>query len=168
MGLVPLASRAFKRTVVSTWLMNAPQHSPEDLINELIEAREGSLESFRAAVAARETPPYLSSSNQHVTWCCPTDDLTSRFEQGMTGLQLLAALGTTWNDAEVIELLYPASAVEAFYKPSVVAAGANHRFRYTSREEEYGLTVGGIREMIHPPLKVVDALSEGAGLRQWP
>jgi hypothetical protein len=167
MGLVPLASRAFKRTDVSNWLMNA-RHSPEDLINELIEARDGSLENFRAAVAARETPPYLGSSNQHVTWCCPTDDLSSRFEQGMTGLQLLAALGTTWKDAEVIELLYPASTAEAFYKPCAVAAGANPLFRYTSPEEEYGLTVGGIREMIHAPLKVVDALGEGAALRQWP
>src|SRR5207248_1362693 len=127
---------------------------------------DGSLETFRAAVAARPEKPYLAPSDKDLVWCCPSEDLQREYRLGMTGTQLLAALGTSWRDEDVIELSYPMTTVHA-YKPSAVVAGANPSFRYTPEHEEFGRTVGGLREMIHLPLSVVDALIERTTLRRW-
>ncbi len=169
MSLGPLASRVFRRNVVKSWVMNAPQqHEPEDLINDVLERREGSLENFRAAVAAREETPYLGPSKSDFVWCSPSDDIEQHHGSPTPGRELLVALGISpWSDQSIIELSYPISVVNALYKPSAVVAGANPLFRYTSVEDEFGRTIGGIREMIHLPVTVIDALVDGTRFREW-
>ena len=165
MSLDPLASRAFRLKVVKGWVSHAsPRLSPEDLINDAFEGIDGSLNNFRAAVAAQPEKPFLGPSERDLVWCCPSEDFQ---KVGNTGLELLRALGTSWRDEDVVELSYPISVVEAVYKPCAIVAGANPSFRHTPVEEEFGRTIGGLREMIHLPLSVVDALVDGASLREW-
>lgn len=148
--------------------MNAPQqHSPDDLINDLLERRANSIENFRAAVEGREEAPYLGASQRALIWCAVSEDVDVQFDRGTDAIGLLEALGTGWSEPQFLELMYPLSVLDAIYKPSAVVAGANARFRYTSVEEDFGRTIGGIREMIHAPLKVAEALVFGSGLREW-
>lgn len=168
MSLEPLASRVFRRDVVENWIRNAPQQfESDDLLNDVLEGRAGSLETFRSALALRDSKPYLGPSRDDLVWCTPSEDMQEQFEAGKTGLELLAALGVSWADRQVIELSYPIAVALPLFKPSSVVAGANPNFQYTSVEEQFGRTIGGLREMIHLPLTVEDALGDGARLREW-
>lgn len=168
MALGELASRVVRRSVVENWARGYRGLRPEDLLNDLLEDRDGSLDAFRNAVAGRRgTVPYLGKTDKHLVWCVPSTDIQEIHDSGASKEELLQKLGMTPVDEDAVEILYPASAASLFYKPCAVHAGASALFSPAPVDSEFGLTRGGLREAVHPPLPVVSALTDGARMRLW-
>ena len=149
--------------------MNGPQqYQAEDLLNDVIEGKAGSLKKFRSVVQRRARRCYLSPTRNDLTWCTPKNDIDELYNSGSTGRELLRALGMKgWSNEDAIEIFYPSSLVKSFYKPCAIHAGVDPLFRQTPVEWDYGQTSGGLKEFVHEPLAVVDALVGTAGLRLW-
>lgn len=170
MGLAPLASRVISRSRVRNWANRNGLQEPDDLLEEVLAGEMDGFNIFREAVGKDPLPgdplPYLGRSDRHLVWCTPSEDIQGLRDSRATATELLEALGLPWRE-EAIEILYPASAVGQLYKPSAVHAGPNPHFKVTDEDSEFGRTSGDLREAIHLPLSVAEAMDNGARFQRW-
>lgn len=171
----PLVSRVLPRDIVEEWVKYPPQQhfTKRDLVDRMLSNKENCLEHFRQAVVAQTANPQLGRTKKAVVWGAPSKDLESCQALGVNGHQLLDILGIPrWTHCDVIEFFYPSSFEGNFFKPHSVHAGVCGLFEPTPENEEFGRTPGiatipGVREAVHGPLSVAEALQDGAGLRSW-
>ena len=72
-----------------------------------------------------------------------------------------------WVEEDAIEIQYPASAAGRLIKPSALHALTNPLFMLTPVSSEFGVTARGLREAVHLPLAVANAMNKGARFRLW-
>jgi len=134
------------------------------------------LEYFRQAVESQTEAPHLGRTKKSLVWCAPREDLDVLKASGVEEQQLLDVLGMRPSKRRgMMEFFYPCpfkGSKGNLFKPHSVHAGMNSGFEPTIEEEDFGRTKGsgaipGVREIIHDPLLVAEALQDGAGLRTW-
>jgi hypothetical protein len=167
MDLEPLISRVLWRPVVSNWVNGNEVQDPDDLLDDVLDGEAEGYEIFRRAVVHKKPPPYLSRSEHDLAWCSPSEDIDELQVNGITGKGLLQAIGLAVTGEDVIEVTYPAAVAGTLYKPCAIHPGPNPYFRPAPVDSEFGQTIGGLREAVHLPVLVVEALDSGAQFRLW-
>lgn len=171
----PLASRVLRRSIVSNWANSGGEHDPDALLEDVLEGRAESVEKFREAVELRTPAPHLGRSENHLVWSSPSEDLQGLRGRNPSGREVLEAMGLSQREwmldgprwEEGIEIVYPMAAAGALYKPCAVHAGPTPLFSPTDVKYTFGQTPGGLREMVHRPLEVREALRRGARFLRW-